>query len=176
MAIYNEQTNTSTNKAMRYIFLLMLFASCYTPNKAIKDARKALDNHPAHVLPIFRNAFPCIVTDADTIYQVHDTIIEIPCPTETKVDTIKGIIVQTKIVKVPVRVQLPGRIITKYIEDSSKLKELGLQIYRYEQDILEKDKRIEKLENKIERRNKLIWWLIIAFLISLGLNLIRLLK
>jgi len=165
---------------MRYIFLLMLFASCYTPNKAIKDARKALDKHPAHVLPIFRNAFPCIVTASDTIYQVHDTIIEIPCPTEviheSKIDTIKGVIVKTKIVKVPVRVQLPGRIITKYIEDSSKLKELGLQLYRYEQDILEKDKRIEKLENKVERRNKLIWWLIIAFLISLALNLIRLLK
>lgn len=165
---------------MRYLFLLMLFASCYTPNKAIKDARKALDKHPAHVLPIFRNAFPCIITASDTIYQVHDTIIEIPCPTEvvheSKIDTIKGIIVQTNIVKVPVRVQLPGRVITKYIEDSSKLKELGLQIYRYEQDILAKDKRIEKLENKIERRNKLIWWLIIAFLVILALNLIRFLK
>lgn len=161
---------------MRYIFLLMLFASCYTPNKAIKDARKALDKHPAHVLGIFRSQFPCIVTASDTIYQVHDTIIEIPCPTETKVDTIKGVIVQTKYIKVPVRVQLPGRIITKYIEDSSKLKELGLQLYRYEQDILAKDKRIEKLENKIERRNKLIWWLIAAFLISLALNLIRLVK
>ena len=155
----------------------MLFASCYTPNKAIKDARKALDKHPAHVLPIFRNAFPCIVTDADTIYQVHDTIIEIPCPTEvvheTKVDTIKGIIVQTKIVKVPVRVQLPGRIITKYIEDSSKLKELGLQIYRYEQDILAKDKRIEKLENKIERRNKIIWWFLILLIFSILLNVAK---
>jgi hypothetical protein len=162
---------------MRYLFLLMLFASCYTPNKAIKDARKALDKHPAHVLPIFRNAFPCIVTDADTIYQVHDTIIEIPCPTEvvheTKVDTIKGIIVQTKIVKVPVRVQLPGRIITKYIEDSSKLKELGLQIYRYEQDILAKDKRIEKLENKIERRNKIIWWFLILLIFSILLNVAK---
>lgn len=154
----------------------MLFASCYTPNKAIKDARKALDKHPAHVLPIFRNAFPCIVTASDTIYQVHDTIIEIPCPTETKVDAIKGVIVQTKYIKVPVRVQLPGRIITKYIEDSSKLKELGLQLNQYKQVLLDKDKRIEKLENKIERRNKLIWWLIAAFLISLALNLIRLLK
>jgi hypothetical protein len=165
---------------MRYLIILILFASCYTPNKAIKDARKALDKHPAWVLSIFRNQFPCIVTGADTIYQVHDTIIEIPCPTEvvheSKIDTIKGIIVQTKIVKVPVRVQLPGRVITKYIEDSSKLKELALQLYRYEQDILAKDKRIEKLENKIERRNKLIWWLIAAFLISLALNLIRLLK
>ena len=161
---------------MRYIFLLMLFASCYTPNKAIKDARKALDKHPGWVLPIFRNQFPCIVKDADTIYQVHDTIIEIPCPNEVKIDTIKGVIVQTKIVKVPVRVQLPGRIITKYIEDSSKLKELGLQINEYKQALIDKDKRIEKLENKIERRNKLIWWLIAAFLISLALNLIRLLK
>lgn len=154
----------------------MLFASCYTPNKAIKDARKALDKHPAYVLPIFRNQFPCIVTASDTIYQVHDTIIEIPCPTETKVDTIKGVIVQTKIVKVPIRVQLPGRIITKYIEDSSNLKELALQLNQYKQVLLDKDKRIDKLENKIERRNKLIWWLIAAFLISLALNLIRLLK
>jgi len=161
---------------MRYLFILMLFASCYTPNKAIKDARKALDRHPAHILPIFRNAFPCIVMGADTIYQTHDTIIEIPCPTEVKVDTIKGIIVQTKYIKVPVRVQVPAKVITIYLEDSSKLKELGLQLYRYEQDILAKDKRIEKLENKIERRNKLIWWLIAAFLISLALNLIRLLK
>lgn len=161
---------------MRYLFILMLFASCYTPNKAIKDARKALDKHPAYVLPIFRNQFPCIVTASDTIYQVHDTIIEIPCPTETKVDTIKGVIVQTKIVKVPIRVQLPGRIITKYIEDSSNLKELALQLNQYKQVLLDKDKRIDKLENKIERRNKLIWWLIAAFLISLALNLIRLLK
>jgi hypothetical protein len=113
---------------------------------------------------------------ADTIYQTHDTIIEIPCPTEVKVDTIKGIIVQTKYIKVPLRVQVPAKVITIYLEDSSKLKELGLQLYRYEQDILAKDKRIEKLENKIERRNKLIWWLIAAFLISLALNLIRLLK
>lgn len=162
---------------MRYLFILMLFASCYTPNKAIKDARKALDKHPAHVLPIFRNAFPCIVTASDTIYQVHDTIIEIPCPTdvihETKVDTIKGIIVQTKIVKVPVRVQLPGRIITKYIEDSSKLKELGLQINEYKQALLEKDKRIEKLENKIARRNKIIWLFLILLIFSILLNVAK---
>lgn len=162
---------------MRYIFILMLFASCYTPNKAIKDARKALDKHPAHVLPIFRNAFPCIVTDADTIYQVHDTIIEIPCPTEvvheSKIDTIKGIIVQTKIVKVPVRVQLPGRVITKYIEDSSKLKELGLQINEHKQMLIEKDKRIEKLENKVERRNKIIWWLLILLIFSILLNVAK---
>jgi len=161
---------------MRYLFILMLFASCYTPNKAIKDARKALDRHPAHVLPIFRNQFPCIVTGADTIYQKHDTIIEIPCPTEVKVDTIKGVIVQTKVIKVPVRVQVPEKIITIYLEDSSKLKELGLQINEYKQALIDKDKRIDKFENKVERRNKLIWWLIIAFFISLALNLIRFLK
>lgn len=158
---------------MKYLFLLMLFASCYTPNKAIKDAQKSIRKHPLSVLPIFRNQFPCIVTDADTIYQVHDTIIEVPCPTEivheTKIDTIKGVIVQTKIVKIPVRVQLPGRIITKYIEDSSKLKELSIQIN-------DKNKRIEKLEGKIERRNKAIWWLVILLLISLGINIIRLLR
>lgn len=158
---------------MKYLFILMLFASCYTPNKAIKDAQKSIRKHPLSVLPIFRNQFPCIVTDADTIYQVHDTIIEVPCPTEivheTKIDTIKGVIVQTKIVKIPVRVQLPGRIITKYIEDSSKLKELSIQIN-------DKNKRIEKLEGKIERRNKAIWWLVILLLISLGINIIRLLR
>jgi len=153
---------------MRYLFLLLLFASCYTPNKAIKDAEKSIKKHPASVLPIFRNSFPCIVTSADTIYQVHDTIIEIPCPTEviheTKVDTIKGIIVQTKIVKVPVRVQLPGKIITKYIEDSSKLKSLSIVINDLNKDC-------DRLEGKIKRRNKIIWWLIIMLGFSILLNI-----
>ena len=156
---------------MRYLIFLLLLASCYTPNKAIKDAEKSIRKHPASVLPIFRGAFPCIVTASDTIYQVHDTIIEIPCPEGSifhhyKTDTIKGIIVQTKVVKIPVRVQLPGKVITKYIEDSSKIKSLSIVINDLNKDC-------DRLDGKVKRRNKIIWWLIIMLGFSILLNVAK---
>lgn len=52
---------------MKYLLLItILFSGCYTANKAKQQATKAMDKHPATVLPLFRDKFPCIATAVTT--------------------------------------------------------------------------------------------------------------
>ena len=143
------------------IMLIVWLASCYTPQKAVQQSQRAISKHPAAVLPIFRGAFPCITTHTDTFLTTVDTIINIDCPDTSAVqyftlhDTITGIKYIDRVKSVPVKVQLPGRIITKYIEDSSKLKEAAIR----ESNLTAENK---KLSGRVDTISTWLLWLLLA--------------
>lgn len=46
--------------------VFMVLAGCYTPEKALQQADKAMNKYPDKVLPLFRGQFPCITTAIET--------------------------------------------------------------------------------------------------------------
>jgi hypothetical protein len=163
-----------------------LLISCYTPNKATKQATKAIDKFPANVLPIFRGKFPCITLDVDTVYNWYDTTIFVDCSGiilpytkdslswNKKNDTIKQISIVKKIIS------LPQITITKIIEDSSKIKEIKLELERTQfmekicnENLLDYQDKVKLLEGRLQKRKVWILWLIIALLSSVIINLIQ---
>lgn len=50
----------------RLLIASLLFAGCYTPQKAINQAGKAMAKYPEEILPLFRGQFPCITTSIET--------------------------------------------------------------------------------------------------------------
>ena len=171
---------------MRYlttipILTLLLLGGCYTAKKADKAIDKAQRNYPEVVAKKARSLYPCTTVRIDTAWQLHDTIIEIPCPevpiivdTVTLTDTIK----LTNRVTVPVRVQLPQRVVTKYVEDSAKIYVLNSELATYSSKV----QRLEQqLTDTTESRNKwrkwcFITWVLVAAFVGVYFLLPKLLN
>ena len=155
---------------MRYLttiplLTLLLLGGCYTAKKADKAIDKAQRNHPEVVAKKMIQFYPNRTVRIDTAWQLHDTIIEIPCPevpiivdTVTLIDTVK----LTNRVTIPVRVQLPQRVVTKYIEDSAKIYVLNSELATYSSKI----QRLEQqLADTTESRNKWRKWCLITWVL-----------
>jgi len=160
--------------------LLAILASlggCYTPKKATDQTYKALYKYPGVVAKITRDAFPCTTTKADTVISTKDSLIWIECPDNTVVtpadytgpDTVTKVIRlpgSVRTVRVPVTLPVKTVTIVQKVEDSAKIYVLQAATLNLQADN-------DKLSTKVANRNKALKWLVIALLISAGLNFIQ---
>lgn len=181
-----EETNEiSVREILLYsivmTFLLLLFGSCsrYTPTKAVEQINKANNTYPGTVAELTRKWYPCITRSSDTVVLTKDSVIYIECPDLPevidggRVDTFIIENVKTKTVRVPVTIPVRTQVVTKYIEDSAKIKVLTAA-YDGAVKLLEKEK--EKYAEMKQARNKwrkwcLITWGIIVLAIFLRIAL-----
>jgi hypothetical protein len=142
---------------MKYLLIIILFASCKTSEQLYVKAKvKDLSK----VAELARRDFPCTTTKiysvrtVDTLYE----IVDIECPTtEPRVDSFKTVIVNTVKVKVPrevvtIRTQLK-------VEDSAKIIVMYAEIQKAAAMIANERKLTaeQKLESEKQRKSK-NWW------------------
>ena len=164
---------------MKYILIILLFASCNATKQAAKDEKKtvkfinkAIKISRVTVAKVTRDSFPCIeLLRTDTTLIVLDSLIYIECPDYSNVvnnvthDTtvIKGV---NKTIRVPVYIPMQTKIITKYFEDSAK-------IFIAQKETAKANVETAKYKNKSQRRGNFNLYLIIALLSSLLINFIQ---
>jgi hypothetical protein len=148
---------------MKYLIIIILFASCKTSeqlyNKAkVKDITK--------VAELARIDFPCTTTKIDSVTTV-DTLydfIEVDCPPST-VDSFETVVVKTVKVKVPQKV-ITIRTVQK-IEDSAKIKVMYAEIQKAAAMIIAERKLTAeyKAEAESQRKAKNKWrkWCLITW-------------
>jgi hypothetical protein len=159
-------------KNWKIIIALLLAAwlinsSCYTNKKATKQVSKAIENKPLIAAKLLRDAFPCITVKTDTTVLYKDSVIVVDCPTPstdyfTITDTLNHIdtIYKTVITKVPITVQVPSKVVTKYIEDSAKVKLItGENQFLHDNIVLLNDK-----ITTYQKHEGSLWWTIKNFL------------
>ena len=148
---------------MKYIIIILLFASCKTSEQLyvkakVKDLTK--------VAELARKDFPCTTTKIDSVTTV-DTLydfIEVDCPPAT-VDSFETVVVNTVKVKVP-RELVTIRILQK-VEDSAKIKIMYAEIQKAAAIIVAERKLTAeyKAEAEQERKAKNKWrkWCLITW-------------
>lgn len=181
--------------------LLVILASLGGCTTAEKLTYKAISKDKAKVAEITRAEFPCTTTKADTVISTKDSLIWIECPDNTVVtaadytgidfdnipDSVKAkmasdtwkigmgdtklpllhIVGQPKkTVRVPVTLPVKTVTIVQKVEDSAKIYVLQAATLKLQADN-------DKLRGKVHSRNTWLKWLIIALLISAGLNFIQ---
>lgn len=162
--LISEPTPISPNPKWKNIFIWGLIVSilavlitsansCTTPKNAAKKAEKIMDKFPEQVLPILRKKAPCITVKYDTTFTSIDTVINIDCPETDRYKYFTDTIFRevNKTIRIPYKVTLPSKVITKYIEDSAKIKELTLKL---EREIIEKEEVIKKEKETADKLNK----------------------
>ncbi len=161
-------------RVFSWLVAVSLLGGCYTQSKATKQVNKALGSYPQIVAKISLDSFPCDVIRIDTIITVKDTIVECE-PVEnfttlSQIDTIYG----TK--KVFVKLPIKTTYITRIVESTAKLTIINAQLDSVNNKIRELQKSNDELSGKVERKNKVIWWLIgLLLLLSIPL-VIRIFK
>jgi len=117
---------------MKFLLIFaIILTGCYTQQKAIQEVNKADDHFPQVVAKLARDKYPCNdILRPDTAVIFRDSTIYVDCPetpsndfaTGYRVDTVKLHDSIIRYIKVPVHIQLPTQVITKWYEDSAKLK------------------------------------------------------
>jgi len=156
-----------------YSLLALLLTGCYKPMDALRDIYKAEMRYPKVVSDYVGEHFPCNPrTDSlikiDTLYKD----IEVICPpSDTLYDTINQI--ATKIITRPVKkyISIPSKTITitKYVQDSAKIRSLSLANSQTQLEL-------KKCSEQKEKKSNWILWLVIALFCSLLLNVIQIKK
>ena len=157
--------------------LLVILASLGGCTTAEKLTYKAISKDKAKVAEITRAEFPCTTTKADTVISTKDSLIWIECPDNTVVtaadytgpDTVTRIIRlpgSVRTVRVPVTLPVKTVTIVQKVEDSAKIYVLQAATLKLQADN-------DKLRGKVHSRNTWLKWLVIALLISAGLNFIQ---
>lgn len=166
------------SRVFSLLVTVILLGGCYTQSKAVKQVNKALDSYPQIVAKIALDSFPCNVIRIDTIISVIDTIIEYE---PSQIYTINGTNlsqIDTIIVTKKVYVKLPYKTIyiTKVVESTAKLTIINAQLGSVNNVNRELQKSNDELSGKVQRKNKVIWWLIgLLLLLSIPL-VIRIFK
>jgi len=149
--------------------VIMCFNSCYNAQKATEQVNKADSKFPEIVAKLARDKYPCTdLLKPDTLVTIKDSLVfvDVECPdsitTETivKTDTLNNVI--TKTIRVPVNMPIQIRTITKWFEDSAKLKLAAISLNNLQQDTANYRKQIVKLDGKVATRNKWLLWLLIV--------------
>jgi hypothetical protein len=163
-------------RVFNLLVAVSLLGGCYTQSKAVKQVNKALGSYPQIVAKIALDSFPCNVIRIDTIITVRDSIVECE-PSQiysingtnlSQIDTI----FTTKKVKLPIKTTY----ITRIVESTAKLVIINAQLDSVNNAICELQKSKDELSGKVERKNKVIWWLIgLLLLLSIPL-VIRIFK
>jgi hypothetical protein len=156
------------------IFLSIILFSCYSEKKATKQINKAIDKKPVLSAELFRKKFPC--ESIDTVVRIDTAwdYVEFECPdkpAQIKTDTL---FIQKNVIKKQI---LQGKSVvvagkTEYKTITIKVKD-SAEIFILNNTINEFSIKEQKLNSKIENRNKFILWLLIALIISILLHLIR---
>ena len=154
-------------KVFRLLVAVLLLGGCYTQFKATKQVDKALANYPELVAKIALDSFPCDVIRIDTVIYERDTIVE-SYPIEN-FTTILDTILLTK--KVYVKLPYKTIYITKVVESTAKLVIINVRLDSAHNAICELQKSNDELTGKVERKNKVIYWLI-ALLVLLTIPLV----
>jgi hypothetical protein len=157
-------------RVFSWFVVVSLLGGCYTQFKATKQVGKALAHYPQIVARIALDSFPCDVIRIDTVIYERDTIVEYIAieNTSSQIDTV----FRTKFVKLPIRTTY----ITKVVESTAKLTIINAQLDSVNNVIRELQKSNDELSGKVERKNKVIWWLIgLLLLLSIPL-VIRIFK
>lgn len=157
------------NKSLWVVILLLaiisVLASCSTAKELLDKAEK---KDPAIVATYARDKYPCtdlLKPDTATIWRDSTVYIEcpdsIPATYETvRYDTVNNTI--TRVVKVPVTIRTAGQVITRWYEDSAKLKLYRLQVEGLQSDTANYRKQMHKLTGKVSTRNKWLLWLLVV--------------
>ena len=150
------------------MILMVVISSCYTPNKANKELKKAYENYPEAVASFARDKFPCKETTTDSVVNTEYDFIEIKCPDSSSqvIDTIfltKPTKPKTYIIYKDKFVAIPSttKIITKVVRDSTCEILLNKSVM---------DAKYSK--EKCDRRGDYINWLLIAFCLSFIANIL----
>jgi hypothetical protein len=174
-------------KSAPLLILCIIIVSCQTAQKLLDKAER---KDAAIVAKYARDKYPCTdLLKNDTAIIWRDSTIYIECPDNSnpfevvtvRTDTVNNIV--TRVIKVPVKVQLPGKIVTRWYEDSGKLKVAALEL----NGCIEAVKKLQaandklqaandKLEGKIARKSKENWiWriIILCWLIWKGIKIYR---
>ena len=168
---YREPKNFWLYVIITLSFLIWIasMTGCYTPQKANRQALRAITTHPATVLPTFRSLYPCVTTRQDTFVTVTDTIINIDCPDTTagreytdSIYTRTDTLYRTRTVSIPVRVPVQTRTIVKTVEDSAKLKEAALREQRLFTEREQATKREQATADKLSKARRTRNWLWVA--------------
>lgn len=149
---------------MRYLLIILILAGCSSAKELMDKAEK---KDPAIVAKYARDKYPCtdlLKPDTAIIYQ--DSVVYIDCPENTtmfetvRTDTVNNVI--TKIVRVPVNMPVQVKTITKWYEDSAKVKICAVHVASLQADTASLNKQVTKYKGKVETRNKWLLWLIIV--------------
>jgi len=152
-----------------YFTLAAFLTGCYTAKKAEQQVNKANDNFPAVVAKLARDKYPCTdLLRPDTAILYRDTLVYIDCPDSipatfevVRRDTVNNIV--TKTVRVPVTLPIRERVITKWYEDSAKLKLAQIALNGLHKDTARMQARIATLQAQSKRRGTENWiWRAIA--------------
>lgn len=160
---------------MKYSIILLFFIACSTPEKAKKNIDKINKKYPEVLVNFCRDTFPCVTMNIDTLIKYDTNYTIIRCNDYDPIDTffidtgkIKTI---TKSVYIASKSQT--KYITKIIKDSAELISCELELLglnkKNNQLVIDNN----KLEKKISRRTFWLLYLIIAFLFSVILNIIK---
>lgn len=161
---------------MKYLILIILLSGCSSAKELMDKAEK---KDPAIVAKYARDKYPCtdlLKPDTAVIYQ--DSLIYIDCP-ETpvntyevvKYDTVNNVI--TKIVRVPVNMPVQVKTITKWYEDSAKLKILTEALNKANTDNLKLAEANDKLSKKVANKSKENWFWRVVAIIFIGITVFR---
>jgi len=157
---------------MKYLLIILIFTGCYTQKKAQQQVDKADSHYPEIVAKLARDKYPCTdLLKPDTVVTVQDSLIfvEIECPEVTteiiRTDTVNNVITRT--VRVPVNMPVQIRTVTKWYEDSAKLKILTLEATAFQQSVKTLQAANDKQAVKIARKSKENWiWRVIAIILA----------
>lgn len=164
-------------QALLSLLIAVAIVGCYTPKKATEQTQKALIKYPGVVADVARTAFPCVTTESDTVITTQDSLIYIDCPDNTVVttadytwpDTVVKVVRlpgSVKTVRVPVTLPVRTITVTNKVEDSAK-------IFLITAELAKASKEVDRLQGKVERRGKLLLWLVIALAVSVLINYIQ---
>lgn len=162
-------------RACKLLVAVILLGSCYTQFKATKQVGKALARYPQIVAKIALDSFPCNVIRIDTFISVRDSIIEcIPIENfTTMVDTLPPTLYPTLYPKINKygMAKVKTFYITRTVESTAKLVIIKASLDSAHNAICELQKVNDELTGKVERKNKVIYWLI-ALLVLLTIPLV----
>jgi hypothetical protein len=153
----------------------------------MKHLYKANMKSPAKVAEYCAVHYPAVITNGDTIVKVEYDFIEVECPPVQKPDwvlqkdsagryskqgvitykkaTKRGIVRTDTITKVKVKVERVEKVVTKYVRDSAAVAQYkSLYDNCVQSSILSND--------KMEKKNQWIKWLLIALACSIILNVL----
>ena len=149
------------------VIIIGIIAGCSTAEKLLDKAER---KDPAIVAKYARDRYPCTeLLEPDTAVIWRDSVIYIECPDNTnpfevvviKTDTVKNTVIKT--VRVPVTVPIQVKYITKWYEDSAKLKVAAVDLQGCNTAVLKLQASNDSLKAKSDRRGKENWiWRIIA--------------
>jgi len=149
------------------IIVIAILAGCTTAEKLLN---KAEQKDPAIVAKYARDKYPCtelLRPDTSIVYRDSLVLVEIECPelieptTIVKIDTVNNVI--TKTIRVPVNMPIRTQTITKWYEDSAKLKLYDVALNKANTANEKLQAANDKLTVKVARKNKENWiWRAIA--------------